>query len=279
MTAPARWTVAIAALWVCVVPCRADDPGGEADQEQKRPRVNVSSSVGDTREFVRRAGSIQRLRVLEEALGHDGDVGERLQRPHAWRSASRDFLKFMVRHAQRSSSWELERLQTADPQEIESREDEISRTAEKIFTRAADSFIGEQLEALLERTPAVRRFRDAVDHYTSLTFDRRGARLGADPSLLSTAVAAAAAPPAEASSAHRSFRATASFRLDAHPRLVLGARFKRGSARLEVPVSGSEYRLSFERPLNRSVSGSILASRPLDDPEEWWAGMRFGIRF
>jgi hypothetical protein len=244
--------------------------------------VNLAAPAADAQGLVRRADSIPRLRVLADALASESDPAQRPQRPHGRRSIPRDFLKFMVRHAQRSSNWEIDRLQSSDLQEFESREDEISRAAEKIFTRAADSFLGEQLEALLERAPAVRRFRDSVDHYTSVTFERGNARLGSDLALLSTTGAAASGPSPATSAAPagpRPFRATASFRLDAHPRLVLGARFHRGSARLEIPVSGSEYRLSFEHPISQSVSGSIVASRPLDDPEDWWAGMRFGIRF
>jgi hypothetical protein len=277
-----RWSVVLVAIWACAVPCLADDGDREPTPPPRRLGAGLPGQTVDTQGLVRRAGSIQRLSVLADTLFPLDATGERPLRPTGRRSASRDFLKFMVRHAQRSSGWELDRLQTSDLGEIESRQDEISRAAEKIFTRAADSFLGEQLESLLERAPAVRRFRDTVDHYTSVTFERGKAQLGADPTLLSSGAAAAASGSSRApaaSSAPRAFRATASFRLDAHPRLVLGARLKRGSARLEIPISGSEYRLSYEHPISGTVSGSITASRPLDDPEDWWTGMRFGIRF
>jgi len=113
-------------LWVCAAPCLAGDADSDPTPVRRRLGIDLSAPPADTQALVRRAESIRHLRAL-------ADVPP--LRVHGRRPASRDFLRFMVRHAQRSSSWEFDRLQTSDLQEIESRQDEMSRAAEKIFTR------------------------------------------------------------------------------------------------------------------------------------------------
>jgi hypothetical protein len=67
------------------------------------------------------------------------------------------------------------------------------------------------------------------------------------------------------------------FRLDAHPRLLLGARLGALSGRIEVPVLERELRLSLDRPIGGHGRASFRGGRSAERGE--WADLALQFRF
>jgi hypothetical protein len=98
---------------------------------------------------------------------------------------------------------------------------------------------------------------------------------GATPPVPSAASgdAIGAVPAAPAAGAEFGFR----FRLDAHPRLVLGGRIGRLEGRLEVPVLDREIRMTVEHPIG-GLGGAALRGGHSEDRGSW-ADLSLALRF
>ncbi|HUD73239.1 MAG TPA: hypothetical protein VMQ62_14870, partial [Dongiaceae bacterium] len=83
----------------------------------------------------------------------------------------------------------------------------------------------------------------------------------------------AAAPATPAAGADFGFR----FRIDAHPRLVLGGRVGKLEGRLEVPVLDREIRMTVEHPIG-GLGGAALRGGHSDDRGSW-ADLSISLRF
>ncbi len=179
----------------------------------------------------------------------------------------------LVGQARAYSVWGTSRVNLADPSELANREVEIERAADRIFSRAADDFLGRKFDLLIERSQGITRFRQALDHYTSITFRGLNPALGADPETFASGV--------ETSHVRvpRRVRTTASLQVDLHPKLLLKSRFGHTRARLEMPLSGSEYRLVVARPLSSRVASELFAAYPRSGDGNPRAGVHLFLTF
>ncbi len=215
-------------------------------------------------------------------------VGGRLPETESWQQAggvvclsastlrfpAGSFYESLDREARRYSVWGTRRLHLADTGEPESRSGDISRVAERIFLRATDRFLGRKFENLLYRSQTVERLRRAIDHYTAVRFQNRRAAIGYEIEAPEKVAAVGPVLPERLR-----LRASVRLRLDLHPKLLLKAQVGATRARLEVPFSGSEYRLSLRRPLSSSVSSELFAAYPRSGSGHPRAGLYFFLMF
>ena len=130
----------------------------------------------------------------------------------------------------------------------------------------------------------LRSLRGALDEHLE-TAARQSGSFGAlfrflDARGATTAVpvaTAGATPPTAAAAPREAAGFDVRFRLDAHPRLVLGGRVGRLEGRLEVPILEREIRMSVEHPIG-GVGGAALRGGHSDD-RGTWADLSLSLRF
>ncbi len=141
-----------------------------------------------------------------------------------------------------------------------------SRRAGRTILRSLRGALDDQLEAAARETGSFAglfRFLDA-----------RGATSPATSAVSGDAIGSVrVAPAAPAAGAEFGFR----FRVDAHPRLVLGGRVGRLEGRLEVPVLDREIRMTVEHPIG-AVGGAALRGGHSEDRGSW-ADLSLALRF
>lgn len=184
------------------------------------------------------------------------------------------FYRHLAEEAAGYAVWGSRRLNFDDEGELEHRAEEISRAAERIFSRSMDDYVGRRVEDLLERSDTAARVRRVLDTYTAVTFRGLDASLGEPGS-----GARAGGREAPAPAARRPTRTTARLQVDLHPKVILKSDLGTARARLEVPLSGSEYRFTLSRPLSSRVSSEIFAAYPQRSDGHARAGLHLFITF
>jgi len=153
-------------------------------------------------------------------------------------------------------------------------EPERGRRVERTILRALRGAIDERLEDAARGSTSLAPLFQWIDGRD----DGRPGRAGgvqAAPRPESAALSRADAPSSAAPQGVGDL--TLRFRLDAHPRLLLGARLGAVSGRIEVPVLDREVRLSLERPLGEHGRASIRGGRSAEDGD--WADLSLHFSF
>lgn len=152
-------------------------------------------------------------------------------------------------------------------------EDQRAREAERIFTRALDKTLDDQVEHLARTSLGLGGFLDWLD-------DLGGLRLGSGRPASARNDLVQAAQAAGDGSAPRdvpAFHGNLGLRLGAHPRIVMKTEFLGIRGRLEVPVLDGSLRLSFERPLGPRSRAALNGGRSRDGDD--WAAITFNCSF
>lgn len=200
-----------------------------------------------------------------------------------------EFLGHLREEARGYSVWGSSRLHFEDPQELEALSGQMARAAEKIFYRSVDDYLGRRLDGLVDSSAAVARLRSAIDHYTSMTLSGHDARLGFEPDGAGLRLPGGTGAPDRMSSlsaglpaagpSRQPSRLAARLQVDLHPKVLLKSEFAGAEARLELPLSGSEYRFSLARPLTPRVSSELFAAYPRSGDRPARAGIHLFLKF
>lgn len=264
--------VLLLALLATLAPAAAAEEGAPADRARPAlviPRLMLTFPEGSA--GAAPAGFLP---------GAAGPLGALNRGPEAARLAPlpggsplAEFYGHLADEAAGYAVWGSTRLHLDDPKELEDRSREISRAAERIVSRSSDDFLGRKFDALVDGSSAVARVRRALDHYTAVTFRGLNAALGESASPEESVEAAGRVPT------RRGARTTARLQVDLHPKILLKTEVGITRARLELPLSGSEFRLTVSRPLSSRMASEFFAAYPSRSDGHPRAGVHLFITF
>jgi len=158
--------------------------------------------------------------------------------------------------------------------DIEAVEPERGRRVERTILRALRGAIDERLEEAARGSASFAPLFRWIDGRDNGAPDR-SAGPSAAPRPESATMFRTDAPPVPAPRGVGDFALR--FRLDAHPRLLLGARLGAVNGRIEVPLLERELRLSLDRPIGGHGRASFRGGRSAERGD--WADLALHFRF
>lgn len=152
-------------------------------------------------------------------------------------------------------------------------EEQRARQAQRIISRGFKRTLDDRLEEVARGTPGLAQVLQSLDNLVRFRAGTGGARApeagpcGAGGGATGNCGARADRPPG----------ASLGLKLDAHPRIILSARFLGTTGRIEVPILDRSVRLAFDHALG-ARGRAVLAGGWSPEGQDW-ATLNFGLRF